>query len=65
MPPLLNGVEPAIDNDVATGMNQTVTTQLQALATAIDGTKNNFSSAIEPDYTSITSTRAGIRSCNK
>jgi hypothetical protein len=65
MAPLLNGIEQAIDKDAAASTNQTITTQLQALATAIDGVKNNISSAIEPDYTSITSTRAGIRTCNK
>jgi type IV secretory pathway TrbL component len=65
MAPLLNGIEQAIDKDAAAGTNQTITTQFQALATAIDGVKNNISSAIEPDYTSITSTRAGIRTCNK
>ena len=65
MAPLLNGIEQAIDKDAAAGTNQTITTQFQALATAIDGVKNNISSAIEPDYTSITSTRAAIRTCNK
>ncbi len=33
--------------------------------TAIDGAKNNIFSAIEPEFMSITSTRAGIRACNK